>query len=522
MSRVRGGLNSTLIRISPGKVDAWVDRIDLLLPLCPDLSRLDHRISSKTMIIGEQDRINTHRPVIDFSFEAAAKAAGDKRYANTVASGLILSLLGIDPCLLDTYLNKKFAKKTQAIIDANIEAARQGSEKGRDLLERGIFTLRMSPVSHRNQDILVSGSEAVGMGAIAGGCNFVSSYPMSPSTGVLEFLAGQSDNFSFITEQAEDEIAALNMVIGAWYAGARGFATTSGGGFALMGEAMSLAGITETPAVVHLAQRPGPATGLPTRTEQGDLNLALYSGHGDFVRAIFAPGNLDQAFYLTANAFNLADEYQIPVLILTDQYLMDSACTIPPWDLNRVSVETHITRTDSGYHRYRYTGNGISLRGVPGYGIGLVCADSDEHDETGRITEDWTTREKMMKKRMKRLALLEDKSLMPSVHGNPDGDIVVVAWGSPHNMVLSAIEDAGSNRIKYLHFSQVFPLNPCVKNLIKDTRKLVVVENNYSGQFGDLLVKTFGQKIDEKILLANGFPFSVEFLTKKFKTIQGD
>lgn len=522
MSRVRGGLNSIQIRISPRKVDAWVDRIDILIPISPDLSRLDHRISSKTMIIGEKEKIITKQPVIDFSFQAAAVAAGSKKYSNTVASGLILSLLHIDPSLLDTYLGQKFVHKSQAIIDGNIEAAKRGVEKGRDLVEKGIIKIEMDPVSPLVEKILVDGSAAVGMGAIAGGCDFVGSYPMSPATGVLEFLAEQSNGFSVVVEQAEDEIAALNMVLGAWYAGARGFATTSGGGFALMGEAMSLAGITESPAVVHIAQRPGPATGLPTRTEQGDLNLALYSGHGDFVRAIFAPGNLDQAFYLTADAFNLADAYQIPVLILTDQYLMDSAYTIPAWDLGRVSVKKRFVKTDSDYCRYRYTRNGISPRGVPGYGKGLVCVDSDEHDERGRITEDWKTREKMMKKRMKRLDLLEKKALMPSVHGNPDGDIVVVAWGSSHNMVLSAVENAGNPRIKYLHFSQVYPLNPCIREVIESAKKLVLVENNYSGQFGDLLFKTFGRRMNEKILLSNGFPFSTEFLTRKFEKIQGD
>lgn len=521
MSRVRGGLNSTQIRISPHKVDACVDRIDILIPLCPDLSRLNHRISSRTAIIGEKETLKTQHPVVDFSFESGIEATGSRKYSNTIATGLILSLFHIDPSLLDTYLSQKFVDKPQKIIDANLAAARQGFEKGTDLIEKGIIKIAMAPIIKPGQDILVNGSEAVGMGALAGGCDFVSSYPMSPSTGVLVFLAGQSNDFSLIVEQAEDEIAALNMVLGAWYAGARGFATTSGGGFALMGEAMSLSGITESPAVVHIAQRPGPATGLPTRTEQGDLNLAIYSGHGDFARAVFAPGNLDQAFYLTANAFNLADKYQIPVLILTDQYLMDSSYTTPEWDLKRLSIKKQFVKTDSDYRRYRYTRSGISPRGIPGYGKGLVCVDSDEHDETGRITEDWVTREKMMTKRMKRLSLLEDCALMPSVHGNPQGDIIVAAWGSPHNMVLSAVENAGNDRIKYLHFSQVYPLNPRVKEMVESADKLVLVENNYTGQFGDLLFKTFGRKIDEKILLSNGFPFSIEFLTKKLKTYRG-
>ena len=519
MSRVRGGLNSTQIRVSAGKVDACVDRIDILIPLSPDLSRLDHRISKKTAIIGEKKVLNTQKPVIDFPFDSVAEALGSRKYSNAVASGLILALFGIDPSLLDRYLSLKFADKPQKIIDANIAAAKQGVKKGTDLKEKGVIKIAMAAETKSRQSILVTGSEAVGMGALAGGCNFVSSYPMSPSTGVLVFLAGQSNDFPLVVEQAEDEIAALNMVLGAWYAGARGFATTSGGGFALMGEAMSLAGMAESPAVVHIAQRPGPATGLPTRTEQGDLNLALYSGHGDFARALFSPGNLDQAFYLTANAFNLADKYQIPVVILTDQYLMDTAYTIPEWDLSALSVKHQFVKTDPDYCRYRYTRNGISPRGIPGYGKGLVCVDSDEHDENGRITEDWITREKMVKKRMKRLSLLENSALMPSVHGNPQGDIVVAAWGSPHNMVLSAVENAGNNRIKYLHFSQVYPLNPRIKEVIESADKLVLVENNFSGQFGDLLFKTFGRKIDEKILLSNGFPFSTEFLTQKFKKL---
>jgi len=215
------------------------------------------------------------------------------------------------------------------------------------------------------------------LGAIAGGCSFISTYPMSPSTGVWIFLTQHSKEFDIITDQSEDEISAINMAIGAWYAGARGMVATSGGGFALMVEGLSLASMIETPVVIHLGQRPGPATGLPTRTEQADLEFVLHAGHGEFPRIILTPGTMEDAFNLSQRAFDLADKYQVPVFILTDQYFLDSYYNLPSLNLSDIRNQSHVVKTNKEYKRYQLTENGISPRGIPGYGEGLVSVDSD-------------------------------------------------------------------------------------------------------------------------------------------------
>ena len=245
--------------------------------------------------------------------------------------------------------------------------------------------------------MLIAGNDAIGLGAVASGCKFYSAYPMTPSTGIMNYIAGKETDYGIIVEQAEDEIAAINMALGASFAGARAMTGTSGGGFALMVEGLSLAAMTETPVVIALGQRPGPATGLPTRTEQGELQFALYTAHGEFPRVIFAPGTPEQAFYLTNKAFDLAEKYQIPVIILTDQYLADSQWTFDGFDTGRLRYTDYRLRGDafeklSDYKRHAFTDNGVSPLAVPGDAKHVVVTDSDEHDEEGHIIEDAETR----------------------------------------------------------------------------------------------------------------------------------
>ncbi|MBD3180043.1 MAG: 2-oxoacid:acceptor oxidoreductase subunit alpha, partial [Candidatus Latescibacteria bacterium] len=365
--------------------------------------------------------------------------------------------------------------------------------------------------------ILVSGADAVGLGAIAGGCDFISSYPMSPSTAVLAFMAGKGRDFGVLAEQAEDEISAINMAVGAWYAGARAMVTTSGGGFALMTEGISLAAMLESPAVIHLAQRPGPATGLPTRTEQGDLELVLHAGHGEFPRIIFAPGTLEDAFYLTQRAFNLADRYQVPAIILTDQYFMDSYYNIEPFDISGLSVEKKIVKTEQNYQRYRITDDGISPRGVPGFGSGLVCADSDEHDQEGHITEDLELRVRMVDKRMKKLELISSQSEEPVLIGDDDYRNLVICWGSTLNIVSEALSRTGMKKAAVLHFSQLYPLHEKTAELINQAEEVAVVENNATAQFARLLESRAGVKIDHNILKYDGLCFASDSLAEKLK-----
>jgi len=516
MSRVRGGLNSTTIRISSRPVAALVNRIDILVALTPGaLAHLAERLSDETVVLAESavigdDANSESSRVLDIPFTQMATDIGNKIYSNIVAVGVLSGLLHINPEHVTDYVKRFFAKKSQEIVDHNVQAARAGYEAAGtlDLPDGSAWDLKPAPSV--KDDILVDGAEAVGLGAIAGGCDFVSSYPMSPSTGVLTFLAQHGKEQGVLVEQAEDEIAAINMVIGAWYAGARALATTSGGGFALMTEGISLAGMLETPVVVHLAQRPGPATGLPTRTEQGDLELALYAGHGEFPRIILAPGTLQQAFTLTQKAFNLADKYQVPVFVLTDQYFVDSYYNLPAFDVSKTSVEKHVVETAADYRRYALTKNGLSPRGIPSYGKGLVTADSDEHDEEGHITESPDVRVAMTDKRLAKAAALKKEIVRPELVGPKDYRQLVICWGSTYHVVKEGLAVLGRDDTAMLHYAQVYPLHPKTAEYINKAEKTVVVESNATGQFRKLIRLHAGVDVDEGLVKYDGLSFAVE------------
>ncbi|ARN57019.1 2-oxoacid:acceptor oxidoreductase subunit alpha [Sedimentisphaera salicampi] len=519
MSRIRGGTNSTLIRAGAGPVRSFINRIDVLAALDKSAGgHLAKRISPHTLIMGEKEVLEGFGDKGSFfeaGFSQAAKDLGGKVYANTVAVGALLRLLGIPAEKGKEPLEKFFAGKSDEIIEKNQQALKKGFEMAEKPAEDFGAGLKLSGEPDVQGKMLVNGAQAVGLGALAGGCNFISSYPMSPSTAVLAFLAQQGGQFGLLAEQAEDEIAAVNMAIGAWYAGARAMITTSGGGFALMGEGVSLAGMMESPLVMHAAQRPGPATGLPTRTEQGDLELALYSGHGEFPRIILAPGTLSEAFSLAKKAFNLADKYQVPVIILTDQYFMDSYYNTETFSLDGLDNSPHITETDKDYLRYRLTENGISPRGVPGFGDGLVCQDSDEHDEQGRITEDLELRVKMNDKRLKKLEAAKADYVQPSLEGAEDYENLIICWGSNYNIVKEAIELSERGDTAMLHFSQVYPTPEDALAAIKKAKKTAVLENNATGQFAKLLKLQLDFEPDEKILKYDGLPFAADTLSEK-------
>jgi 2-oxoglutarate/2-oxoacid ferredoxin oxidoreductase subunit alpha len=367
-------------------------------------------------------------------------------------------------------------------------------------------------------DILLSGAESVALGALAGGCNYVCGYPMSPSTSVLEKMAFYSGKFDIIVEQVEDEVGVVNMALGAWYAGARAFVTTSGGGFALMCEGISLCGMIESPLVIHLAQRPGPATGLPTRTEQGDLNLALYAGHGDFPRIILAPGTLDEGYRLTQAAFELSDRYQVPVFILTDQYFVDSRYNTIPFTVTKLP-ENQIVETDAVYKRFALTENGVSPRGIPGHGSGVVCADSDEHDESGHITEDLDLRVKMVDKRLRKEVLIKDVAIEPVFIGNNSYSTLVICWGSTFHIVNDAVRSLDNDEIGVLHYSWIYPLSKNTSAYLEKASKVIIVENNATSQFAQLIQRETGYAIKNKILKYNGLPFTIEEVALKIRSL---
>jgi 2-oxoglutarate ferredoxin oxidoreductase subunit alpha len=525
MSRVRGGSNSIEIRISTKSISAYIDRIDILVPLNKYAIRhIQNRISKNTLIIGEGKNIITKKisKKIPFPITKTAEEIGSKIYSNTVAVGILSSIFNVNKKILKEVILEYFQNKNKNIINKNIIAAERGYDLFKDLLKKDKINFRLIKPKSENDKILLNGAESIGLGAIAGGCNFISSYPMSPSTGVLTFLSKNSEEFNIISEQAEDEISAINMVIGAWYAGARGMVTTSGGGYALMTEGVSLAGMIESPVVIHLAQRPAPATGLPTRTEQGDLEHALYSSHGEFPKIIYSPATLEDGFYLTQKAFNLSDKYQTPAYILTDQYFIDSFYGVKDLDINKIRKKNHFIKTSKNYKRYKLTKNGISPRGIPGYGSGLVCVDSDEHDEFGRITEDMNTRIKMVEKRLKKYLEIKKEIIPPELIAEKDYKFLVIGWGSTYHIIKEALDNIGNKKIAHLHFKQVYPLYDDITKFLNKSEKTIIIENNATSQFSKLIRQQTGIEIKNKILQYNGLPFSVETIAKEIQKIIGD
>jgi len=518
MSRIRGGSNSTEIRVGKDAVRSHSSNIDILIPLTKEsVEHLKDTISSETIIIADMKNLKIdYSNAVDVPFFDIAKEIGNRIYSNIVAAGTILALFSTEKEIIYSRMKKIFAKKPE-LIDKNIEAVNRGYEIGEKIKNSGIIKIEIEKNSKIKDNILINGSEAVALGAMAGGCDSVFSYPMTPGTGVLLSLAQYSKSFGILVEQAEDEIAAINMAIGGWYAGARSMVTTSGGGFALMEEGVSLSGMIETPVVIHIAQRPGPATGLPTRTAQEDLNLALYSGHGEFPRAIYAPGNLEQALKLSRIAFETADEYQIPVFILTDQYFVDSYYNIEKTDLSEVRNENRITETREDYKRYILTENGISPRGIPGYGKGLVIVDSDEHDEYGHLTENLDIRIKMNDKRLSKLDLLRKNALEPEILGDDDYKNLIVCWGSNYETLKESLKNLKNTKTAMIHFPQLYPLNYDFKKYFEKAEKIISVENNAMGQFSNLLKLELEAEIHERILKYDGTPFSAEELTERIK-----
>jgi 2-oxoglutarate ferredoxin oxidoreductase subunit alpha len=441
--------------------------------------------------------------------EAEAKGSfQDVTVTSTILVGLILAFIGADPAAV------------REAVDA--DATRNALEKGRDFAARWEMAGRKPVAPKAGDHCKLDGNQALALGALLGGCQFVAGYPMTPATSILHYFATVAAEIPVHFEQAEDEIAALNMALGASYAGLRSMVATSGGGFALMTEAVSLAGMTETPIVIIDAQRPGPATGLPTRTEQGDLNFVLHAGHGEFPRVIFAPGSIEEAVSLARIAFDVADRWQVPVFILTDQYLADSV------QIMEGRVPAKMLRRDypvfgAGYRRYEITDEGVSPLTYPGLSEARVEVDSDEHTENGKITEDLDLRARMVEKRLRKLEGLQTEAVMPSRFGDRKAKTILISWGSNRLIVNEAVEalQAEGIALASVHFGQVWPLTPKMARGLS-RKRLICVENNATGQFAQLLWSELGLKTADRILKCNGECFTVAELVEKIKEAIGE
>ncbi|HSW62108.1 MAG TPA: 2-oxoacid:acceptor oxidoreductase subunit alpha [Dissulfurispiraceae bacterium] len=521
-SRIRGGHNIYQVRVSDRPVMSSRTGIDILVVLdAATIAMHEGELSSDGLVVYDAASLKQKHDkphFLDVPFmQIAMEQTGNRIMANTVATGAVLGMLGVSTDALEGIFHDLFKKDD--LIAANLKAAAAGYGYAK---EHCILCSFLS-ADTAHPKMLIQGNDAIGLGALASGLQFYSAYPMTPSTSIMLSVAARAKEYGVIVEQAEDEIAAINMALGASYAGVRAMTGSSGGGFALMVEGLSLAAITETPIVIGLVQRPGPATGLPTKTEQADLNFALYSAHGEFPRVLLAPGTPEQAFFLTNKAFDLAEKYQIPVFILSDQYLADTQWTFDSFDTSGLIYTDYRLRGQAfsvlqSYQRHEYTENGVTPMAVPGDGPHVVITDSDEHNEIGNLIEDVETRNRMMEKRLfKKLPLIQAEIAPPTLYGHHAPDVVLVGWGSTFGLLKEAVD---ALNICYssamLHFSEVYPLPLLVKldylALLRSAKQTICIENNATSQFARLLKTENGYTFNHLITKYDGRPFLLEQL----------
>ncbi len=522
-SRIAGGYSYSQIRVSTGPARSVTKGADIAFAISPAgiASDLD-TLQKGTALFAEAAKVKAeHRPAVINVPLSELLDAQERRGINTFYVGMLLALTNqpLDP--LVEMLEKRFGKKGGDVVAANVVIARKGYDFAK-------------PMTDLHQDLDVprevlptvvkTGSQAIALGAIAAGVTFHAGYPMAPSTAVMNTLAGLSKRYGIVVEQAEDEIAAINLAIGASSAGARAMTATSGGGLALMSEAISLAGVAETPLVIVNVQRPGPATGLPTKTAQGDLHMVQYIGHGEFTRAILTPGNAAEAFVAGQKAFYLAEKYQIPVFILSDQHLGDSLWSSDPWKVHPEYQERFLKLESTSaepavYPRYSLQEGCISPRAIPGFTNDLTLTDSHTHDEFGHITEDPVLSAAMVHKLIDKRGLVASDMSLPERFAVEDSTTVLVSFGSCRGVVRDACEAlrATGLSVGHVHFSEVYPLPEVAVREALGEARLITIECNATGQFARLLRGEYGVKADEHVLKYNGRPFYVDELTAELR-----
>ncbi|MBI4303677.1 MAG: 2-oxoacid:acceptor oxidoreductase subunit alpha [Chloroflexi bacterium] len=521
-SRIRGGHNFFRVRVKEGRVGAIADPVDMLIALNKETIDLHQKeLASGGVVIYDGQKIKAAGDGL-FSVpleKLAQEKAGDKLMTNTVALGAALGMVRYDFTIVDKLLREFF--KTPEIGESNVKAARAGYEYAQSEF-KGEFAHRISPLGDARR-MLLNGNEAVALGALAAGCKFMASYPMTPSTPILEYMASKQSDLDLVVVQPEDEISAINMAVGAGYAGVRAMTATSGSGFCLMVEGLGLAGITETPVVIVNGQRPGPAVGLPTRTEQGDLLFALHAHQGDFPRALLAPANVEDAFWLTVKAFNLAEKYQLPVIILTDHYLVSSYETVDKFDLSKITIERGQLYTDgtgdpTEYKRHRITDTGISPRAFPGLSKALVMTDADEHDEEGHLIEDAGMRTQQMQKRLRKVFSMKKEISAPWLYGPQKADTLLIGWGSSHGAIHEAVDmlrKEGAD-INFLHLNELWPFPAeAVADALGKANKSYVIESNATGQLAWLIRAETGREVTGKILRFDGRPLTPRYIAQE-------
>ena len=550
-SNIKGEHSYYRLRVDSGELRSHLDWVDLLVALdretlFGDLTKARpthaghrHEVSPGGGIIydaglklspesfGRDDITLFPVPYMDLLVDSLKEFGKERELSkyqvmvNTIALGASLGLVNYDFGLASEAIREGFTGRKAALGELNIRAAQHGYDYAEKVFGRNAFPIRLRRQALGGKRIMIRGVQAVAMGKVKAGCGFQTYYPITPATDESEYLESHQVSYNMIVVQAEDEISAINMATGAAHAGLRSSTSTSGPGFSLMAEGLGWSGITEAPGpVIILWQRSGPATGMPTRTEQGDLRFALHAAHGEFPRMIIAPGDVVECFYDTFDAFNYAERYQVPVIVLADKFLASTYKDIPFLNTDGMKIdrgdfleEADIAKSPD-YKRYQLTDLGISPRARPGQKGGIFWTTGDEHDEYGHITEAADLRVRMMTKRMKKIELAGQvipDSKKATLHGPKTAPITIVGWGSTKGAILDGMEELGVNGIE-TNFLQIRYVSPFPKTLVQKllygSSRKIAIENNYSAQMAGLIREMTGIAVDNKIVKFDGRPFS--------------
>ncbi|MCL9815385.1 2-oxoacid:acceptor oxidoreductase subunit alpha [Natronocalculus amylovorans] len=534
-SRIRGGYTAYKIRTSVDQVQSVVDRLDVLIALTPRTieENLDE-LHDGSVIIYDGDRttmqgveIPDEMVGLDVPLKSLAEDAGGAIMRNVVALGAACEVTNFPIENLDSALQKRFGNKGQKLVDNNKDAARLGRDYVGDEYDHEFnFNLETT----ENDYVLLNGDEAIGMGALAAGCRFYSGYPITPATNVMEYLVGRIERYGGHVVQAEDELSAINMALGAARAGARSMTATSGPGIDLMTETFGLIATSETPLVIVDVMRSGPSTGMPTKQEQGDLNQMLYGGHGEIPRFVITPTSIDECFWKTVEAFNLAEKYNIPVYLAADLALAVTEQTYPPeaFDMDQVEIdrgklvdEDEIDEwLDESEHfrTHALTEDGISPRAKPGTAGGAHMSTGLEHDELGRRTEDTGMRVEQVDKRNRKVeTAIERESFDYREFGNPDSDNLVISWGSNEGALVEALDFLAEDDldVHVISVPYIFP-RPDLSEEINAAENVIVVECNNTGQFANILEHDSLRRV-QRINKYNGVRFKADELAEDIK-----
>lgn len=525
-SIIRGGHNVTGVTVSAEPVHAPTKHTSLLVALNKETVNLHQsEFIPGTIIVCDESikpdgNLQDQVTLLSIPMNKLARDAdGGELISNIVALGSVAALLSADPNLIDNLINTEFSDKEPAIRISNRKAAKAGF----DFIITN-FPQHIKPVLKPRENItplsVFNANDTIALGAIAAGMQFSAIYPMTPTSNILHVLAPLQQKYGFIYKQPEDEISGINMALGASFAGARSMVATSGGGFCLMTEAYGLAGMTETPIVIIEGMRGGPSTGMPTWSEQADLRFILHAGQGDFPRIVLAAGDPEEAFHLTLKAFNLADKYQTPVVLLIDKNICEDDQSYPPFDYSRYEIDRGKLTTEKidNFARFIPADDGISIRSLPGTGNHFV-ANSDEHDASGYSSEEVNNRVEQMNKRMKKLETYIKEDLPPPIlYGPEQADITIVSWGSNKGAILESLKFCPS--VNFLHLTRInpFPVQ-AVSEILKKTKHILNIECNYSAQMAGLIRERTGVEITDHLLRHDGRLIYPEEIIDKLKSI---